>query len=134
MTVISELELCLFPCFLMFSSYACQYYSETCSNTFYQDNGLVHLPRPSIFRAPPALICRWTFTAKEGDSVSITFHDFSVEEFHGCGRGYVEILDGLTNTSRSILPKTCSPIKTPAHFKSSSNSVSVLFYSKYFNK
>ena len=64
---------------------------ETCVNSFYQDYGLIQLPPSSLFRHPPALSCRWTFTAKEGNFFQITIHKFHVEEFVGCGRGYAEV-------------------------------------------
>ena len=68
----------------------------SCANSFNQDYGIIELPRPSLFRKPPAIKCIWTFTAREGDSLSIKIHEFSVDKSRRCFRGYLEVSIGAT--------------------------------------
>ena len=64
---------------------------ESCAHSYYQDYGLIHLPPPSTFRGSSIVDCRWNFTVKHGDTILITFHDFSVEDASNCSQGYVEV-------------------------------------------
>ncbi|XP_078540813.1 astacin-like metalloendopeptidase [Lissotriton helveticus] len=102
------------------------YRTVTCDSTSAQDNGIVTSPGYPL-EYPNDMDCVMAILAPAGYKISMTFTQFDLENFPGCGSDYLIINDGARSTSKTI-GKYCGNIQIP-HLVSTGRSLLLQFHS-----
>ncbi|XP_078540689.1 astacin-like metalloendopeptidase [Lissotriton helveticus] len=102
------------------------YRTVTCDSTSTKDNGTVTSPEYPL-DYPTNMDCVMAILAPEGYKISLTFTQFDLENFPGCGADYLIINDGARSTSKTI-GKYCGNIQIP-DLVSTDNALLLQFHS-----
>ncbi|XP_077993791.1 cubilin-like [Glandiceps talaboti] len=95
-----------------------------------ESHGSINSPGyPGVY--PHDTDCTWTITVEPGQTITVAFGTLALEEHENCSFDYLEILDGLTESSTS-LGKWCSSI-TPSPVTTSGPYAYIHFHSDATN-
>ncbi|XP_061871822.1 bone morphogenetic protein 1 isoform X1 [Colius striatus] len=101
-------------------------YEAICGGDVKKDNGHIQSPNyPDDYR--PSKVCVWKITVSEGFHVGLTFQSFEIERHDSCAYDYLEIRDGMSESS-SLIGRYCGYDK-PDDIKSTSNKLWMKFVS-----
>nr|VZI27763.1 unnamed protein product [Spirometra erinaceieuropaei] len=97
-----------------------------CGGEVVQEEGIITSPSyPEFYK--PNKECIWKIVVPVGFSVALTFQSFDIEKHDNCVYDYLEIRDGLSETS-PLLKKLCGS-NLPTPIKSTNNMMYVRFVS-----
>ncbi|VDK85931.1 unnamed protein product [Dibothriocephalus latus] len=97
-----------------------------CGGEVVQEEGIITSPSyPEFYK--PNKECIWKIVVPVGFSVALTFQSFDIEKHDNCVYDYLEIRDGLAETS-PLLKKLCGS-NLPTPIKSTNNMMYVRFVS-----
>uniref|UniRef100_A0A8C5C907 Metalloendopeptidase n=1 Tax=Gadus morhua TaxID=8049 RepID=A0A8C5C907_GADMO len=101
-------------------------YEAICGGEVRKDNGQIQSPNyPDDYR--PNKVCVWKISVASGFHVGLTFQSFEIERHDSCAYDYLEVRDGLTESS-PLLGRFCGYDK-PDDIKTSSNQLWMKFVS-----
>nr|CAH8868680.1 unnamed protein product [Trichobilharzia regenti] len=102
------------------------HYEAICGGELHMEEGTLTSPNyPEFYR--PSKECIWQIIVPVGYSVALIFHSFQLEKHDTCVYDYLEIRDGLKETS-PLLKKLCGS-QLPTPIKSTNNVMYVKFVS-----
>ncbi|CAL8097727.1 unnamed protein product [Calicophoron daubneyi] len=101
-------------------------YEAICGGDLHMEEGKLTSPHYPEFY-PPSKECIWQITVPVGYSVALTFQSFQLEKHDTCVYDYLEVRDGLTDTS-PLLKKLCGS-QLPSPIKSTNNVMYIKFVS-----
>ncbi|KAM3183271.1 hypothetical protein ACTXT7_010677 [Hymenolepis weldensis] len=101
-------------------------YQAVCGGEIVQEEGIITSPSyPEFYK--PNKECIWKIVVPAGFSVALTFQSFDIEKHDNCVYDYLEIRDGLSESS-PVLKKLCGPT-LPTPIKSTNNMMYIKFVS-----
>uniref|UniRef100_A0A0X3NJV3 Metalloendopeptidase n=1 Tax=Schistocephalus solidus TaxID=70667 RepID=A0A0X3NJV3_SCHSO len=101
-------------------------YQAICGGEVVQEEGIITSPSyPEFYK--PNKECIWKIVVPVGFSVALTFQSFDIEKHDNCVYDFLEIRDGLAETS-PLLKKLCGS-NLPTPIKSTNNMMYVRFVS-----
>ncbi|VDD74489.1 unnamed protein product [Mesocestoides corti] len=101
-------------------------YQAMCGGEIVQEEGVITSPSyPEFYK--PNKECIWKIVVPTGFSVALTFQSFDIEKHDNCVYDYLEIRDGLSESS-PVLKKLCGS-NLPTPIKSTNNMMYIKFVS-----
>ncbi|XP_036972907.1 bone morphogenetic protein 1-like isoform X3 [Acanthopagrus latus] len=101
-------------------------YEAICGGEVKRDSGQIQSPNyPDDYQSNK--VCVWKITVAEGFNVGLSFQSFEIERHDSCAYDYVEVRDGVSESS-PLLGRFCGYDK-PDDIKSSSNRLWLKFVS-----
>ncbi|NP_445784.3 cubilin precursor [Rattus norvegicus] len=76
---------------------------------------------------PHARICEWTITVQEGRRIVLTFTNLRLSTQPSCNSEHLIVFNGIRSNS-PLLQKLCSRVNVTNEFKSSGNTMKVVFF------
>uniref|UniRef100_A0A3B1IY07 Metalloendopeptidase n=1 Tax=Astyanax mexicanus TaxID=7994 RepID=A0A3B1IY07_ASTMX len=99
---------------------------EICGGDVTKDSGQIQSPNyPDDYR--PSKECVWRITVSEGYNVGLSFQAFEIERHDSCAYDYLEVRDGLSESS-PLIGRFCGYDK-PEDIRSTSNTLWMKFVS-----
>lgn len=103
------------------------YYEVQCGGQLISPDGIIQSPNYPL-AYPPLSNCQWTIQVERNHKILLDFIRFDLENNSNCLTDYVEIRDGLHETSR-LIGKFCDDRLRPNRIQSSSNEMYIRFVS-----
>ncbi|KAH9281792.1 Tolloid-like protein 1 [Echinococcus granulosus] len=101
-------------------------YQAVCGGEIVQEEGIITSPSyPEFYK--PNKECIWKIVVPTGFSVALAFQSFDIEKHDNCVYDYLEIRDGLSESS-PVLKKLCGS-NLPTPIKSTNNMMYIKFVS-----